>query len=289
LHLKNSHPSNKQSNKKEENVNNNGQKRQINSKYAHMVRQIEVKNDKGQVIGTREVVFYPELLDAAHNEQLGGIETTLIQHPAPENGNTAIFTAKVRLGEKTFTGTGDANPDNVSPEIAKHFIRAAETRAKARALRDALNVPIVAVEELGQELANGTVLLWQVKPKAGTVDTGKQNGRKRKPKEDKDGEPTSSAVAPKPRIPDISPPANNGQKLTRSSDNSRPPADFMTDRQRKYIFHLLADQNLYGDEAHEYLKKLFKVESLNDVTKAQARELIDKLVKEAKELEEVPF
>lgn len=270
--------------------NNNTPKRQLNSKYADLVRQIEVKNDKGQVIGTREVVFYPELLDAAHNEHLAGIETTLIQHPATENGNTAIFTAKVRLGEKTFTGTGDANPDNVSPEIVKHFIRAAETRAKARALRDALNVPIVAVEELGQELTNGTVLLWQVKPKAGAVETGKQNGRKRKPKEDKGGESTSSAVVPKPRIPDISPPANNhNHKPRESQPKPQEHTDPMTDRQRKYLFHLLADQNLYGDQAHEQLKKVLKVNSLNDATKAQARELIDKMVKETKELEEVPF
>lgn len=271
--------------------NSNGQKRQINSKYADLVRQIEVKNDKGQVIGTREVVFYPELLNAAHDEGLTSIETTLVQHPDRYNGNTAIFSARVELASKVFTGTGDANPDNVSPEIVKHYIRAAETRAKARALRDALNVPIVAVEELGVELANSTVLLGQVKlQEAGKEPVKKDNGRKRKPGENQGGGPEAPTTVTKPRIPDVTPPANNGQKVNQQpSAKSQEPTEPMTDRQRKYLFHLLADQGIFGNDAHEHLKKLFKVESLKDVSKAQARELIDKLVREAKELEEVPF
>ncbi|MCI0529234.1 MAG: hypothetical protein L0Y56_17495, partial [Nitrospira sp.] len=66
-------------------MTNNSQKRQINSKYADLVRQIEVKNDKGQVVGTREVVLYPELLNAAHEEGLTGIRTVMVQHPDQSN------------------------------------------------------------------------------------------------------------------------------------------------------------------------------------------------------------
>ena len=52
---------------------------------------------------------------------------------------------KTRRG--SFTAVGDATPENVTARIAPHFIRMADTRAKARALRDALNIGAVTLEE----------------------------------------------------------------------------------------------------------------------------------------------
>lgn len=47
-----------------------------------------------------------------------------------------------------FTGLGDANPRNVNARIAPHFVRMAETRALARALRAALDIGVlVAAKE----------------------------------------------------------------------------------------------------------------------------------------------
>ena len=46
---------------------------------------------------------------------------------------------------------GDASPANVTRKVAVHFRRVALTRAKARVLRDALGVDLVAVEELAEE------------------------------------------------------------------------------------------------------------------------------------------
>ncbi len=272
-------------------MSSNNNKRLTNSKYADLVRQIEVKNDKGQVIGTREVVFYPELLNAAHDEKLAGIDTELVQFPNSSNGNTAIFSAKVKLGERVFTGTGDANPDNVSPEIVKHFIRAAETRAKARALRDALNVPIVAVEELGHELVNGTVLFGPIQSQNGKKEPQKRiNGRKTRIKEPPKDESTGPGVTVTPGKPLGSPPSNNqNQKVKEPSKEQTHPMDLMSEKQRKYLFYLLTEKGLYGDDAHEHLKKAFRVESLKEVTKARAKDYIDKLVKEVRESEEVPF
>jgi hypothetical protein len=40
---------------------------------------------------------------------------------------------------------------NITKKVVSHFRRAALTRAKSRALRDALNIDMVAVEQLGED------------------------------------------------------------------------------------------------------------------------------------------
>ena len=52
---------------------------------------------------------------------------------------------------RRFEESGDASPANVTRMVAVHFRRVALTRAKARVLRDALGVDLVAVEELAEE------------------------------------------------------------------------------------------------------------------------------------------
>lgn len=97
----------------------------------------------------KQYVLFAGLLDEAHSRGLKGIDTELIQVPTPENGNTAIVKATVEMEDsRVFGGIGDASPDNVGRNIAPHIIRMAETRAKARALRDAVNVGSTALEEL---------------------------------------------------------------------------------------------------------------------------------------------
>ena len=51
----------------------------------------------------------------------------------------------------------------------------------------------------------------------------------------------------------------------------------------------LAGRGIEGDEAHNHLLELCGTQSLNDVTKAQASIIIDRLIKEAKKSEEVTF
>ena len=101
----------------------------------------------------RAFCLYAGLLDQAHEEGLRSIATELIQIPTPENGNVAICGAVVILEQdgvtKSFTGIGDAAPNNVAPAMQTCLMRMAETRAKGRALRDAVNVGMVAIEELG--------------------------------------------------------------------------------------------------------------------------------------------
>ncbi len=100
----------------------------------------------------KQVVLYQGLLDLAHERGLKSIVTHLVQVPTAENSNVAICQATVVLVtngvERVFTGFGDASPKNVAPAMQNCLLRMSETRAKARALRDAVNVGMVAFEEL---------------------------------------------------------------------------------------------------------------------------------------------
>jgi len=97
----------------------------------------------------RSFVLYAGLLDLAHSQGLKSIHTELAQIPSEGNRYTAIVLATVETEKGTFTGIGDASPLNVTNAMLNCTIRLAETRAKARALRDAVNVGVAAFEELG--------------------------------------------------------------------------------------------------------------------------------------------
>ena len=103
-------------------------------------------------------VLFAGLLDEAHSRGLAAIDTELVQVPEDANGQVAICKAVViieqadsTIGEvrqATYSGIGDASPQNVGRNIVPHLIRMSETRAKARALRDAVNVGATSLEEL---------------------------------------------------------------------------------------------------------------------------------------------
>ena len=100
----------------------------------------------------KDFVTYNGLVDLAHQLELKSITTEIIQFPTDENNNQCIVKAvATTFNEMTFEGYGDADPTNVNRMIAKHLIRMAETRAKARALRDLTNVGMTAFEELGEQ------------------------------------------------------------------------------------------------------------------------------------------
>ena len=93
----------------------------------------------------RQFVQYAGLLAMAHEKGLQSLSAHFIS-VTPELA-LAEATAEFRDG-KTFMECADATPANVGAKVKAHFARMALTRAKARALRDALNISMCSVEEL---------------------------------------------------------------------------------------------------------------------------------------------
>ncbi len=93
-------------------------------------------------------VLYIGLLNEAQEQGLKRMTTNLIQIPSEENGNVAICQAEAETSKGVFCGIGDASLTNVGQMVKGAIIRMSETRAKARALRDATNIGITAFEEL---------------------------------------------------------------------------------------------------------------------------------------------
>ena len=101
-------------------------------------------------IDDKDFVLYGGLLDVAHQKNLSMVDVELIQFPSDENKQTAICKAVVQtIDGKKFSDIGDANPMNCNSKVAKHLIRMASTRAKARAFRDMDNIGMTCLEELG--------------------------------------------------------------------------------------------------------------------------------------------
>jgi hypothetical protein len=65
----------------------------------------------------------------------------------------------------------------------------------------------------------------------------------------------------------------NGSSNSQSSNDSP-----MTDAQKRYLFRILAEKGKEEDQAHEFLKQMFGVDSLKDVSKYEASKAIERLL-----------
>lgn len=125
-------------------------------KNGNLVTTIEIKDKQGRVVATKDVVTYAGLLNRAHQEGLKKVITRLVQAPSKDNEMTAISMAKVVTDKGVFIECGDASPGNVDTKIIPHIIRMSVTRAKARAMRDAVNIGALSLEEMAEEFGNGS-------------------------------------------------------------------------------------------------------------------------------------
>ncbi len=104
----------------------------------------------------KDFIPYGEVLNLAHEKGIAEIDTEIRQFPNAENNHTAIVKAVVIMQDGTrFSGLGDASPEEEAGQKRKGpattaTLRQSETRAKARAMRDAVNLGR-AVDETEQE------------------------------------------------------------------------------------------------------------------------------------------
>ena len=98
-----------------------------------------------KLIHGKEFITYEGLLAMAHEHGLIELSAEFIS--VDDKLALAASYAVFKDGRK-FWEAGDATPTNVHPQVKAHFARVALTRAKARVLRDALNIGMVSVEEL---------------------------------------------------------------------------------------------------------------------------------------------
>jgi hypothetical protein len=104
----------------------------------------------------KDFIKYDGLIYQANKIGLTKIKTKILQFPSKENEGTTIIQATVYDDkEKEFDGIGDSNDKSVGSMVVKHKIRMAETRAKARALRDFTGITLCSVEELGGDDKKG--------------------------------------------------------------------------------------------------------------------------------------
>ncbi len=61
-------------------------------------------------------------------------------------------------------------------------------------------------------------------------------------------------------------------------EKERTNGEAMTNPQKRMLFRLMAVQGIEGEKAHEELKKKFRVQSLQDVSKRDASTMIEQLL-----------
>ena len=224
----------------------------------------------------KQYVLYQGLLDEAHARGLKGIDTDLVQFPTEANGNVAVVKATVEMEEgRTFSGIGDASPGNVGRGIVPHIIRMAETRAKARALRDAVNIGATALEELsdGDEAPSAPSNYPQPR---GLQSVPRSGGREKPAAAGADETPERAAperAAPNGRVPKEQDDANEEPR-----EAPRGGGSGGSQKARKSQVDLLRTlaEELRGENGVSRLEGRIG-KTLAELTRAEADEWIDRL------------
>ena len=240
----------------------------------------------------KQFVLYSGLLAMAHEQGLKSIATELVQIPNENNNRVAICTASVTLEKdgvlRAFHGIGDAAPNNVAPAMQTCLIRLAETRAKARALRDAVNVGMAALEELsdddvyegaperGYSSTNGrSTRQTPARAAAATYNNGGGNGGNGNGNNHGAGNAPLPVAAPAP-VKAAAP--KSAEPTPIPAEMRNPLANPVTDVQMDAIRSLCRRRSIDVDAI---ARDKFSVEALSGLTQAQASDLIKTLQAEA--------
>ncbi len=224
----------------------------------------------------KQYVLFAGLLDEAHGLGLRGIDTDLLQVPDESNGNVAIVKATAEMEDgRRFSGLGDASPDNVGRSIAPHIIRMAETRAKARALRDAVNVGATALEELSE----GDDAPPASRGYDGSSSRGSAgSGSSARPTAIRGGRQEAAQSAPPAEEQD----APNGQAEKPATSSKRGSGSGAKARKSQVDLLKTLAVEWRGENGVERLESRLG-KPLTDLTRAEADEWIDRLTPEGRE------
>ena len=99
-----------------------------------------------QYLHGKEYIKHEGLIEMAHEAGISSLITELVSWDPQTRGAVVYTTATGTRG--TFTGIGDACPENVGVNIAGATLRMAETRSMNRALRCYLGIGMCTYDEL---------------------------------------------------------------------------------------------------------------------------------------------
>jgi hypothetical protein len=212
-----------------------------------------IKNLKG-----KDFVLYAGVLDVAHQIGLKSIHVEAVQYPNKDNGSEGICKATVVASDgREFSEVGDANPKNVTPQIAVHVLRMAATRAKARALRDFTNIGMTCLEELGNtddvipSDTSNVLPMRKQKQRRSTNETDKPET----PPKDQNPDPTKTPV---------------------EKAKEKPTGATISTAQRNAIMSLCSRKSITEQELENLIEDAYK-STLDNLTTSEASSLIRSL------------
>ena len=233
----------------------------------------------------KEFVIYSGLLDLAHQHGLQRLSVEPIQYPTNENGHEAICRAVAESRDgAVFSDIGDANPANVSAMVSRHILRIASTRAKARVLRDFVNIGMTALEELdfdeviGNNLPKGT----EAKNNGNGNGNGKHEDQEEKAVKgkgngSKQGKRETAGKQKEPKTEPSKPPKSE-EPATKSeakgNGNGKTPK--MSEAQSRAILSLSRRKGISSEELEAMALKIYNT-SLNYLSSSDASAFIREL------------
>jgi hypothetical protein len=115
---------------------------------------VELNDGEYILLSGKKHPLWKGVLRVALENGLTELSVRLIQAPSDQNGGSAICEATALFtganGQvQRFVEIGDCDGNNCGKMIAPHRVRMAATRAKGRALRDALGIGEAMAEEMG--------------------------------------------------------------------------------------------------------------------------------------------
>lgn len=226
-----------------------------------LIIRLQLKDERGRVVGEVDAVSLKGLLSLAHDEELRSVRTRIIELPSAQNGQRAVIKAFVRTKRGVFSGTGDATPENVNPEVSGHTIRVAESRAIARALRLAVNIGEVAIEELGLPVSRAS----------SAPQRDRANGAGWRRHREASGQPS---------LDDARPPERFRGRDDRPTEVAEGDNRAMSGEQRKFLYRLAFNLGETRESSTARVLSVLGVERLEWATRGMASKAIDALKEE---------